>query len=116
MKNTAKNLKDTDGKKQDLSSATDKKNIENPDLPGYPLYAPEEDIYSQAQEEPDIDPEDPTKLKPVEHLGKKNEKDFEEDVSGSDLDIPGAELDDAQEDLGSEDEENNHYSIGGLHD
>jgi hypothetical protein len=32
------------------------------------------------------------------------------------LDIPGAELDDAQENLGSEDEENNHYSIGGLHD
>lgn len=35
------------------------------------------------------------------------------DFTGQDLDIPGTELDDASEDLGSEDEENNHYSIGG---
>ena len=32
---------------------------------------------------------------------------------GNDLDIPGAELDDLQEDIGSEDEENNYYSLGG---
>ena len=32
---------------------------------------------------------------------------------GSDLDVPGAELDDLQESLGSEDEENNYYSLGG---
>lgn len=32
---------------------------------------------------------------------------------GSDLDVPGSELDDAQEKIGSEDEENNYYSIGG---
>jgi hypothetical protein len=42
-----------------------------------------------------------------------NEKDFEDDVSGSDLDIPCSELDDEQENIGREDEENNHYSIGG---
>lgn len=35
------------------------------------------------------------------------------DFSGKDLDIPGSELDDQQEQLGSEDEENNSYSIGG---
>jgi hypothetical protein len=35
------------------------------------------------------------------------------DFSGKDLDIPGAELDDEQERTGSEDEENNSYSIGG---
>jgi hypothetical protein len=42
-------------------------------------------------------------------------KDEEEnnDLSGSDLDIPGSELDDAQENIGSEDEENNYYSLGG---
>lgn len=34
------------------------------------------------------------------------------DFAGEDLDIPGSELDDEQEDLGSEDEENNHYSRG----
>lgn len=32
------------------------------------------------------------------------------DFAGKDLDIPGTELDDAQEEIGSEDEENNHYS------
>jgi hypothetical protein len=35
------------------------------------------------------------------------------DFSGKDLDVPGAELDDREEALGSEDEENNPYSIGG---
>lgn len=38
---------------------------------------------------------------------------FGEDVSGGDLDVPGAELDDANEDIGAEDEENNIYSRGG---
>ncbi|CAN5214919.1 hypothetical protein BH09BAC3_BH09BAC3_26070 [soil metagenome] len=35
------------------------------------------------------------------------------DFSGKDLDVPGSELDDAAESTGSEDEENNSYSIGG---
>lgn len=39
-----------------------------------------------------------------------NEKD---DISGSDLDIPGANEDDDDEELGEEDEENNSYSLGG---
>ena len=32
---------------------------------------------------------------------------------GDDLDVPGAELDDASEETGAEDEENNYYSLGG---
>ena len=35
------------------------------------------------------------------------------DFGGDDLDVPGAELDDDQESRGSEDEENNPYSLGG---
>lgn len=35
------------------------------------------------------------------------------DFSAHDLDIPGSELDDEQEEVGSEDEENNSYSLGG---
>lgn len=35
------------------------------------------------------------------------------DFSDDELDIPGAELDDDQENVGSEDEENNYYSLGG---
>jgi hypothetical protein len=34
-------------------------------------------------------------------------------MSGEDLDIPGSELDDDLEKIGSEDEENNYYSLGG---
>lgn len=35
------------------------------------------------------------------------------DFSGNDLDIPGSELDNKSEAVGSEDEENNGYSLGG---
>lgn len=42
-----------------------------------------------------------------------NEDSFGEDLSGSDLDIPGAEDDDENEAKGEEDEENNSYSLGG---
>ena len=39
-----------------------------------------------------------------------NEKNFDDEKSGDDLDAPGIERDDEQEDIGSEDEENNFYS------
>jgi len=39
--------------------------------------------------------------------------DGKDGLYGSDLDIPGAELDDDQELIGEEDEENNYYSLGG---
>lgn len=84
------------------------------EFPGYPLYPPSDDIYSRAKEEQDIDPEDPTRFKDFnEEADQWNEKDFKDDVSGSDLDIPGSEFDDDQEAIGAEDEENNYYSIGG---
>ncbi len=84
------------------------------DLPGYPLYPDNEDIYSRGRKEPFIDPENLKEIKKLpEERGKRNEKDFKEDLSGSDLDIPGSELDDKAEEIGSEDEENNYYSLGG---
>jgi hypothetical protein len=77
-------------------------------------YPANEDIYNKEKEETDINPEDITKNKtPNERRGTKNEKDFEDDKSGGDLDVPGSELDDQQESVGSEDEENNYYSLGG---
>jgi hypothetical protein len=96
-------------KKEKVKNPKKKK---GPEFPGYPVYPPNQDIYSRAKEEPEIDPESPNHRKPVEELGRLNEKDFSDDVSGADLDIPGAELDDEQENIGSEDEENNHYSLG----
>ena len=44
--------------------------------------------------------------------GTEND-DREGPSTGEDLDVPGAELDDAAEDIGAEDEENNYYSLGG---
>jgi len=82
-------------------------------LPGYPTYPESEDIYSQGKEEEEIDPEVVTTNKENEVTGENNQKDFEEDVTGDDLDVPGSELDDAQEKIGNEDEENNLYSLGG---
>lgn len=63
-----------------------------------------------------MDPEDLSHAKrPTDALaaGKNNEKDFDEDISGDDVDVPGSELDDDLERVGSEDEENNYYSLGG---
>lgn len=81
-------------------------------LPGYPTYPANEDIYNQAKEEEEIDPEDISNLKETEVLGVNNQKNFTDDETGNDLDIPGSELDDAGEETGSEDEENNLYSLG----
>jgi len=101
--------------KTNLSSQQEDKE-EKIELPGYQSYPENEDIYIKDKEEGNIDPEDISKTKKSNQknkAGKRNEKDFAEDKSGSDLDIPGSELDDPQEKVGNEDEENNYYSLGG---
>ncbi len=60
----------------------------------------EEDL---AWEEASLDNED----EDGELLNEVNE------YSGKDLDVPGAETDDRNEEIGAEDEENNSYSLGG---
>ncbi len=91
-----------------------KKGSETLNLEGYPLYPPSEDIYNQEKVEQYLNPEDISKNKtPNGKPGASNEKDFDEDMSGDDLDVPGSELDDQLERIGSEDEENNYYSLGG---
>lgn len=83
-------------------------------LPGYPLYPASEDIYSNEKKLEDIDLDDGSKIKQEKTApGELNEKGFDDLFTGEDLDVPGAELDDAQEDIGEEDEENNYYSLGG---
>lgn len=100
-------------KEQDQESEKDK--ARDREFPGYPSNPPGEDIYRQEKEEVDIDPEDPTQHKKIledeEAIDRRIERDREMD--GEDLDVPGAELDDDQEAIGSEDEENNYYSLGG---
>lgn len=81
-------------------------------FPSYPFYSSKEDIYLRDKEE-DFNPEELSKMK-VSSLdtGEPEDLDFNEDISGSDLDVPGSELDDDLEEIGSEDEENNYYSLG----
>jgi hypothetical protein len=67
-----------------------------------PIYKKEDDIYNKEKEEP-FEEEQPGKK-----IVNKADKD-----PGEDLDIPGTELDDADEEIGEEDEENNYYSLGG---
>lgn len=93
---------------------TEKRSADSTDLPAYPDNPTSEDIYKIGKRE--LNPSQKASvhkasMKDVE--GQLNEKDFEEDMSGDDLDVPGSELDDRQEKTGSEDEENNYYSIGG---
>ena len=106
-------------KKQDKKADANSSKVEqinNDQVPDSLNYPASEDIYNKLHKESDINPDDITKMKiPVEinNRSELNQKNFEEDMAGGDLDIPGSELDDAQEEIGSEDEENNHYSIGG---
>jgi len=103
------------GTKKNLASPPADENRIDP-LRGYPIYPAGDDIYSKYKEEKDIDPADISKIKELnadDEAGSNRVKVAEEDISGIDLDVPGSELDDKMEDIGSEDEENNYYSIGG---
>jgi len=75
-----------------------------PKLYGDPDYPASDDIYSQSEKVESIDDEDNPKL--AKEKSKKP-------LIGEGLDVPGAELDDADEKIGEEDEENNYYSLGG---
>ena len=89
-------------------------NEDKSNLKGYPLYPPKDDIYNKEQKEDNVSIEGIPKLNEAkDKIEMSNETEFFDNVSGNDLDIPGSELDDKLEDVGSEDEENNYYSIGG---
>lgn len=83
--------------KQQIDSAEEDKKFPLPE------YKPKDDIYNRAKEEP-LDEEDQPGKGKLQAVDKN---------LGDDLDIPGAELDDADEAIGEEDEENNYYSLGG---
>lgn len=92
-------------KSEEKNSANEneiEKNLEELDYPA------SEDIYNNEDKLEDIDPEEISTEKIINqdnHEWKQNS-----DKLGNDLDVPGSELDDKQEDIGSEDEENNYYS------
>lgn len=111
----------------------DNKDKKKPDAPDYKPYPRKEDIYNQGEEisldevkELKNDEESDDREIPLEDFVPEirnristpedddwNTENFDTDHSGDDLDVPGSELDDEQEDIGEEDEENNYYSLGG---
>ncbi|PRD46643.1 hypothetical protein [Sphingobacterium haloxyli] len=72
---------------------------EDKNLPGYPHYPENEDIFEQEER--------------ILSDRVEQEERGREPLLDEGLDVPGSELDDAQEEVGSEDEENNYYSLGG---
>ena len=107
-----------------------KENNPHKDFPGYPHYPAKEDIMNvKAVERVDTDVDnlarstnqrngpvpDKTGYEQIDEnedfnrVSKLDSTDIDEDG----LDVPGAEDDDANEDIGEEDEENNYYSLGG---
>jgi hypothetical protein len=77
-------MKKDPGKKDDKSSVSGQ-------APGYPAYPASEDVYSKEK--------------------KESYTETENSSLDAGLDVPGAELDDANELIGEEDEENNYYSL-----
>jgi hypothetical protein len=105
MKSSKKSAKQ---EKPDFSKETKKGSVPEDDkidlVPGNSADVTKEDLEALGPRDLSMDLGDDEDLKHRVHPV---------DFSGKDLDVPGAELDDAQEKKGSEDEENNSYSIGG---
>jgi hypothetical protein len=85
---------------------------------GYPPYPKHQDIYKQEDEDKSVDPDDMDEVDEETDPDNVQRGSTMVDVErmGEDLDVPGSELDDSQEEIGSEDEENNYYSLGGEKD
>jgi hypothetical protein len=98
-----------------MNTESENKDDNNPEkeFPGYPPYPKSEDIYENEKRDDAINPDDNSVIIKEEVPNEWNERNPEGEFGADDLDIPGAELDDANEEIGREDEENNYYSLGG---
>ena len=85
-----------------MKTKEDKSKEKKIELPGYIPYPPGEDIFVQSKK---VENKRDKKDSPLRALSP--------DRMGDALDVPGSELDNEQENIGSEDEENNYYSLGG---
>jgi hypothetical protein len=98
-------------------ASDDQKTSKPKDAPkGYPLYPKKDDIYSRSKEEKQVDPDNLARMKNKDsqfELDPEEELEIDGNIPEDELDVPGSDLDDDQEDIGNEDEENNYYSIGG---
>lgn len=67
----------------------------------------------QSRDMDDLDKEQPKLDETDEDGDPLNEPQSTYGEAGADLDVPGSESDDVNENIGEEDEENNYYSLGG---
>lgn len=92
----------------DLVNAPYDKTVQEPDddigFVGTEADVTAEDLLLLGEKDQDMDMGEDEEIKRVASLL---------DQTGDELDIPGTELDDANESIGEEDEENNYYSLGG---
>jgi hypothetical protein len=94
--------------KKDKSSKT----ANSDDKPIKLTYPASEDIYARKTKADGINPDDNSEItEPNEEDDVMNEKSYDDELTGDDLDIPEAEEDNSQQANGSEDEENNYYSL-----
>lgn len=96
---------------EEKNTPTEKEIEKNLNQLDYPV---NEDIYNQEEKLKNINLDNINTEKVIDQKEDEwNENTFNIDKEkkiGDDLDIPGSELDDKQEEIGSEDEENNYYS------
>ncbi|MCP9765503.1 hypothetical protein [Lacihabitans soyangensis] len=85
-----------------MKDSTEKPVKKKIELPGYIPYPEGEDIFVKSKK---VANKKDIKDQPLKALNP--------DRMGDQLDVPGSELDNDQENIGSEDEENNYYSLGG---
>ncbi len=103
----------------DMPTAASLSPVNDMELPVADGMDDEDDLQIVPGTEADVTKEDLLLLGPKDQdmdLGEDEElqnKEFPLGTTGADLDTPGEELDDMNEDIGEEDEENNYYSLGG---
>ncbi len=91
-----------DGKEQQTNAASQETGTGNTD----------DDLHIEMGTEADVDSDDLAALNSTDAEIGTPQNVSNEDLN-TDMDIPGSELDDADEERGEEDEENNYYSLGG---
>jgi hypothetical protein len=115
---------DADAPQPNYNDSVDERDDEVAIVPGTDADVTDEDLRMLQAAEQNMDSMDSTNLQQsalenVDDDGDPlNEKgSLSMDMTGEDLDVPGSGVDDADENIGEEDEENNYYSLGGdLHE
>ena|SRR5215216_5696749 len=102
------NSKNVTGVNQRFLAGNNREKAEEPSAPGMEG----EELGLQEGTEADVDDDDLVVLNSTDAEIGRPQNVSNEDLN-TDLDIPGSELDDENEELGEEDEENNYYSLGG---